>query len=589
MAVGVDTGGTYTDAVDAKGSVAKVLSKPNEPETAVRDAISSLGTVRPDLLAYGTTVATNALLERRGAKVALLTTDGFADVIEIGRQSRPSLYDVFADRPEPLVPRDLRFEVWGRLDARGAEIEAVADPPDVPGDLEGVAVCLLHADLNAVHERAVATRLRSRGLTVTCSSEVSPEFREYERTVTTVLHAYLRPVCAHHLRVLGDLADAVLVLTSAGGLVTVEEALERPATLLASGPAGGARAGAAAAQAAGFPDAVTLDMGGTSTDVCLITRGAPAAAAERRVAGFPLRAMSLDVHTVGAGGGSIAWVDSGGALRVGPRSAGADPGAACYGRGGAEPTVTDADLVAGRLPPALVGVGRLDSRAARSALDRVGIAAAGVIEVVDETMARALRAVTIERGVDPRELALVAFGGAGPVHAAALADRLGMRAVVVPSRAGVLSAVGVLGSPRQADLVRSWPAPADRTGVDDALAALARDAAKRLGPQAAVEVAVDCRYTGQSHELTVPSVEDFHLEHERRNGYRRDLWPVEVVALRATAQLPAALEIDALSAATTRKAVHGPSVIEEPDCTVFVPEGWRADVDDTGSYVLTRG
>ncbi|HEX2039233.1 MAG TPA: hydantoinase/oxoprolinase family protein, partial [Acidimicrobiales bacterium] len=349
MRVGVDTGGTFTDVVTDDGRVRKVPSTPHDPAVGVAEG---LGDERPATLAHGTTVATNALLERRGARIALVTNAGFADVIEIARQDRPSLYDLWADRPVPLVPRELRFEVGGRLDGNGREVEPFdpASLPSLPDDVEHVAVCLLHADLNPTHEKAVAAVLRERGPAVTLSSDVSPEFREYERTVTTVIDAYLRPACSPYLSALEGLADEVLVMTSAGGLVPVAQGAERPASLLLSGPAGGVRAAAAAALAAGFPDAVTFDMGGTSTDVCLVLNGVPAPAAQRSVAGFPVRLPSLDVHTIGAGGGSIASVDPGGALVVGPRSAGAVPGPACYGRGGMQPTVTDADLLLGRIP-----------------------------------------------------------------------------------------------------------------------------------------------------------------------------------------------------------------------------------------------
>jgi len=590
MRCGVDTGGTFTDVVAADGRVVKVLSTPSAPEQAVARGLAPLG--RPDLLAHGTTVATNALLERTGACVALVTTAGFADVIEIARQDRPSLYDQWADRPEPLVPRPLRLEVGGRLDARGTETEPVdvSALPEVPPDVESVAVCLLHADLEPAHERAVAAALTARGLDVTCSSTVSPEYREYERTVTTVLNAYLRPRCRGYLRALAPLAGTVVVMTSAGGLVPADEGADLPVALLLSGPAGGVVAAAAAAATAGFPDSVTFDMGGTSTDVCLVQGGVPEPAAGRTAAGFPVRLPALDISTIGAGGGSIARIDPGGALVVGPQSAGAEPGPACYRRGGTRPTVTDADLVLGRIPPdaAFPGLGRLDHDAARTALAGAGVTARGVVAVVDATMERALRAVSVERGADPAGLALVAFGGAGPLHACALAEALGMAAVVVPPRAGVLSAVGLMCSPRQRDLVRSWPSPGDHDGLEGALDELAARAAEAVGdPTAEVTTALDCRYRGQSHELTVPTVPDFAAEHRRRNGYARPGAPVEVVALRARARAGNPLSIDDLPVPARRPAA-GPCVLAEPDCTVWVPEGWTADVTATGSWVLTR-
>ncbi|HEV3402507.1 MAG TPA: hydantoinase/oxoprolinase family protein [Acidimicrobiales bacterium] len=597
MRVGADTGGTFTDIVGDDGRVAKVLSTPDDPSRAVAEGLERLEAEdRPALLAHGTTVATNALLERRGAKVALVTTAGFADVIEIARQDRPSLYDIDADRPEPLVPRDLRLEVGGRLDATGDELEPL-DPssvPEVPAGVESVAVCLLHADLDASHEEAVADALAGRDVDdVTCSHQVSPEFREYERTVTTVVNAYLRPRCRRYLRALSDLAGEVLVMTSAGGLLPADEAAELAVALLLSGPAGGARAGALAAEAAGFADAVTFDMGGTSTDVCLVQGGVPEPAPGRTAAGFPIRLPALDIHTIGAGGGSIAGLDAGGALVVGPESAGADPGPACYGRGGERPTVTDADLVLGRFPSdaAFGGLDALDSEAAERALEKAGVDAEGVVRVVDAAMQRAVRVVSVQRGVDPGGLALVAFGGAGPLHACAVADGAGMAAVVVPPRAGVLSAVGLLCSPRQRDLVRSWPTPGDHAGVDDALAELRDRAAGVVGGGDDVDVttSLDCRYAGQSHELTVAGIDDFAEEHRRRNGYSRPGAPVEVVALRARARTPPAVTVEDLGPPPTpRKATKGPTVIAEPDCTVWVPEGWSADVAPDGSWVLTR-
>ncbi len=467
------------------------------------------------------------------------------------------------------------------------------DLPDVPDGVEAVAVCLLHADLDPAHERKVADGLRSRGLDVTCSSDVSPEFREYERTVTTVLNAYLRPLCRDYLRRLDRLADEVLVMTSAGGLVPADEAAELPVSLLLSGPAGGVVAGAAAARGAGFADAVTFDMGGTSTDVCLVQGGSPEPAPGRVAAGFPVRLPALDIHTIGAGGGSIASIDPGGALVVGPESAGADPGPACYGRGGRRPTVTDADLVLGRIPAdaTLGDLGRLDVDAARAALDAAGVSAEGVVAVVDAAMERAVRAVTVERGVDPSELALVAFGGAGPLHACAVAEALGMAAVVVPPRAGVLSAVGLLCSPHQRDLVRSWPTPGDHSSLAAGAAALADDALGAVGGGDGAEVTTsyDCRYAGQSHELTVASVDDFPAEHRRRNGYARPGAPVEVVAIRARARRPPPLEVDELPPPPVeRRPTSGPEVVAEPDCTVWIPAGWSAEVADDGSWVLTR-
>jgi N-methylhydantoinase A/oxoprolinase/acetone carboxylase beta subunit len=586
--LGIDSGGTFTDVVTASGAVAKVASTPDDPARAVEAAIARAGaTGMVEVLAHGTTVATNALLERRGASVALVATDGFADEIEIARQVRPSLYDPFADRPEPLVPRELRFGVRGRLDGRGAQLEPFDGAvPDVPDTVDAIAVCLLHADLDARHEQEVAAALRrAHHARVVCSHEISPQFREYERMVTTVAEAYLEPVCAPYLERLATAARTALVMSSAGGLLPVTDAARRTAALLLSGPAGGVRAAAAVAAACGFPDAVSFDMGGTSTDVCLVRGGVPEPTGERTIGGLPIRLPALDVHTIGAGGGSIARVDSGGALVVGPRSAGAVPGPACYGRGGSEPTVTDADLVLGRIPPdsALGDLGRLDVAAARRALERAGVSAEGVVRVVDAAMERAVRVVTVERGVDARDLVLVAFGGAGPLHGCAVADALGMRAVVVPPRAGVCSAVGLLAAPTARDVVHTFSGGS----LDEARARVAAEARALVGPGAHVETALDCRYVGQSHELTVERVADFPAAHERRNGHARPGAPVEVVAVRARATLPAPLEVAELPP-VPRARVTGPAVVAEPDCTVWIPDGWRAVPAALGAWLVER-
>jgi N-methylhydantoinase A/oxoprolinase/acetone carboxylase beta subunit len=595
--LGSDTGGTFTDLVDEAGRTAKVLSTPADPGAAVRAGVGALGGGSvPATLAHGTTVATNALLERRLARTALVTTDGIADVIEIARQDRPSLYDLRVDRPPALVARDDRIEVRERLAADGSvlvplDCDGLADR--LPAGVDAVAVCLLHSDLNPAHEAAVVAALRAArpDIDVSASTEISPEMREYERTVTTVANAALRPVCRTYLSGLRGLAAEVLVLTSAGGLISLSDAAGAPARLLLSGPAGGVRAAAAIGVANGCPDLLTFDMGGTSTDVCLVLGGRPAPASERTVAGYPIRLPSLDVHTVGAGGGSIASLDAGGALVVGPRSAGAVPGPACYGRGGIEPTVTDANLATGRIPAegTFPELGPLDLGAARAALARADVTADGVLAVVNANMVRALRHVSVERGVDPRGLALVAFGGAGPLHACDLADELGIATVIVPPRAGVFSAVGVLGSPRWADAVQSWPTPRDHGGLGDFEQMVASVALDRLGVGGTVEVEVsfDCRYEGQSHELRVPSVDAFEAEHERRNGYRRPGHPIEVLAVRAVAWQDSPVDIASLPA-PDRAAVVGPAVLAEPDCTIWVPDGWRGQPGEAGALVLRR-
>lgn len=599
MRLGADSGGTFTDVVGTDGRILKIVSTPRDPGAAVREGVARLSGTTPELLSHGTTVATNALLQRAGAVVALVTTEGFADVVEIARQSRPSLYDPWNDRAEPLVVRELRLEVRERLDATGAVLVPL-DPdaaPEVPDGVGAVAVCLLHADLDPRHERELAAVLRRRGLDVTASHEVAPEFREYERTVTTVVNAYLRPVCRPYLEGLAGTARSAAVMTSAGGLIDLGAAAATPAALLLSGPAGGVRAAAAVAAACGHPNAISFDMGGTSTDVCLILDGEPAPAAARDVDGLPVRLPSLDVHTIGAGGGSIAAADAGGALRVGPESAGADPGPACYGRGGARPTVTDADLVLGRIPADTMfpGLGQLDRAAAVAALAAAGVDAQGVVDVVNAQMEQALRTVSVERGVDPASVALVAFGGAGPLHACDLADATGIPVVIVPGAAGVLSAVGLLTSPPRRELVRSWPTPSDHAGLGAALEQLAAEAVAALGVGDDVPVttttAVDCRYVGQSHEVRVPTVDDFPAAHLAHNGYAPDGAPIEVTALRAVAAATPPATIDDVLAGWDDRGqgtVHGPQVVVREDCTIWVPDGWTGVPGPLGSLVLTR-
>ncbi len=596
MRIGADSGGTFTDVVGTDGRLLKLLSTPHDPGLAVRSGAEELAPDGIEVLAHGTTVATNALLERRLATVTLFTSAGFADVIEIGRQDRPSLYDPFADRPAPLVARDRRLEVDERLAADGSVLLPYrsGSAPRLPPGTEAVAICLLHADLDPAHEVMFAAELRAQGLDVCASHEVSPEMREYERTVTTVVNAALRPVCRPYLEGLADAAGQVVVMTSAGGLLDVERGAELPAALLLSGPAAGARAAAEVARACGHPDALSFDMGGTSTDVCLILDGAPAVTAEQTVAGFPVRLPSVDLHTIGAGGGSIARIDAGGALVVGPASAGADPGPAGYGRGGEQPTVTDANLALGRIPAdSSFGAGgtTLDVDAARRALARAGVDADGVVAVVNAGMEQALRQVSVVRGVDPAGLALVAFGGAGPLHACALADAMGMATVIVPAAAGVLSAVGLLISPRHRELARSWPSGTDLDGLDDALAGLAAEALAELGVEpCTVTTAVDCRYDGQSHDLRVRSVTEFAAAHERVNGYRRED-PVEVTVLRAVAEAPAPCTLPEVLAGWTGRwpgPVVGPTVEVREDCTIWIPAGWTGREGPLGSLVLER-
>src|SRR5438132_2075602 len=513
MAVlGVDVGGTFTDAVVLDGgrvTTAKVLTVAHQEESVVAAARAAGATGSVERFAHGTTVATNALLERKGARTSFVTNAGFEHLLHLRRQTRAQLYRPCATWPEPLVPLERSYGVRGRIGPQG-ELEPL-DLGTLPAiDAEAVAVCLLHAYRDPSHERAVVDELRRRlpDAHVVGSHEVAPEFREYERASTTAADAYLGPVVARYARSLAsrcaeERLPAPLVMRSSGGVATLEEVAAHPAIALVSGPAAGVVGAARICGLAGIEDAVSFDMGGTSTDVCLVLGGAAGRAAEKDVGGLPVRLPTVDLHTVGAGGGSIAWVDSGGALRVGPRSAGAHPGPACYGRGGREPTVTDANLLLGRLPERLAGGPKLDREAAERALGHID--PAHVVDVVNAEMLRALRVVTVERGHDPRGLALVAFGGAGPLHACALAEELGMRTVLVPEAAGVLSALGLVASDERRDEVRSYLCPLEEAG--------------ELPP----EGEADLRYAGQSFELTVPLEADraaaFHRAHEERYGY----------------------------------------------------------------------
>jgi N-methylhydantoinase A len=574
--LGVDVGGTFTDAVflvDGELRTAKVPTSPRQEEAVVA-AARAVGANDVKRFTHGTTVATNALLERKGARTALVATEGFEHVLHLRRQTRAHLYRLCVDHAEPLVPLEHCVSVRERMGPDGLlsalELESL---PEL--DAEAVAVCLLHSYRWPEHERAVAEELRRRlpGAYVVASHEVAPEFREYERASTTAADAYLGPVVARYLGALGSAATAAglpepLVMRSSGGVASLAEAAAHAAVILVSGPAGGAVGAARIAVETGHPNAIALDMGGTSTDVCLILDGAAGRSSERVVGGFPIRLPSVDLHTVGAGGGSIARLDAGGALRVGPESAGAFPGPACYGRGGASPTVTDANLLLGRLPQRLAGGLELDLAAAERAL--YGIDPQDVVDVVNAEMLRALRVVSVERGHDPREFALVAFGGAGPLHACALADELGIRTVLIPEAAGVLSALGLVASDERRDWVETRLVPLDEAGdLPD-------------------EGEADLRYRGQSFELTVPLGPDlavrFHQAHAERYGYADRTRPIELVAVRRAEIRPApALRLP--RAEPLR--VTGPAVLEQAGSTVWVPLGWVGVRDGDGPSTLT--
>jgi len=665
LRVAIDTGGTFTDCVWMEGGqvrMLKVFSTPADPSRAIAQAISKTGLRRGRLvLLHGTTVGTNTLLERKGARVALVTTEGFEDVIEIGRQARPRLYDFFFDRVAPLVPGELRFGVGertgpdGRIRVRpqAAALKALARA--VKGRRpQALAVSLLFSFANPENERAVAAALRRLRLPISISHVILPEFREYERTSTVVVNAYLQPILERYL---GNLerrirkgagarrSTGIFVMQSSGGITSLASAAREPVRTLLSGPAGGVLGAAAMARGSGFDRIISFDMGGTSTDVALV-EGEPSASSESEIAGLPVRVPMLDIHTVGAGGGSLARFDAAGALRVGPESAGAAPGPICYGRG-LEPTVTDANLLLGRLRPGrfLGGSFKLNAARTRRTVEkwlrrnhsRLSLEqfAAGVVRVVNAGMEKAIRVVSIERGYDPRDFTLVAFGGAGALHACELARALGIPRVLVPALPGALSALGILRS----DVVKhysrtvfwtvSGKLPQKRLDLEFAeLERVARlDFARERWPGSfGFQRSADLRYRGQGYELNVPVtprlLADFHAQHRRRYGYGHPEREVEIVTVRLRASIPspAMPGLRLLSHRTSsdqrrapaapqrapvwfegrlrnaaiyersqidpRRRYAGPAVIFEYSATTVVPPGMRFHLDQTGNLLI---
>ncbi|MCY3655882.1 MAG: hydantoinase/oxoprolinase family protein [Chloroflexi bacterium] len=652
--LGVDVGGTFTDFVlwrDGAVELHKRPSTPDDPSRAVLAGIDEMG-VAPGLVVHGSTVATNTVIQRRGARTALVATEGMRDLLIIGRQTRPDIYDLEPVTPEPLVPAQRRLELSARLHPDGSVERPVADAEvralvraAVEAEADALAVSLLYAYANAEHEQRFEALAAEAGLYVSLSSRVSPEYREVERTATTVLNAYVGPVMSAYLARLeaglGERGAGTLrVVQSDGGSATPQRASALPVATLLSGPAAGVAGAFQIARQAGFDRIITFDMGGTSTDVALCD-GALPARADIEVAGLPARTPAVDVHTVGAGGGSIARLDAGGALHVGPQSAGADPGPAAYGRG-EDFTITDANLVLGRLPPAglLGGAMALDTERSRRAASNVAGAFGGdieqaaqaILDVAVANMERALRVVSVQRGFDPREFTLVAFGGAGPLHACALADAVDVPRVLVPMAPGVIAALGAAGSDLTATFARSVLLPLDTSSTSalrDALAAAGREAAAQLDrPGAELLWALDVRYLGQSYELTVDldgieadesferAAADFHALHEARFAHRDDTAPLEVVNVRATARAStgatapeptfAGEATDAVSVgawfggerlraqlvdrASLRPGdlLDGPALVAQLDSTTVIAPGWAATVDGQGNLLLER-
>jgi N-methylhydantoinase A len=624
--VGVDVGGTFTDAVvvhEGRVVTAKLPTTPEDQSVAVVSAVlaalelAGLEASAVTGFAHGMTVGTNALLEGTGAPIALVTTEGFADLIELRRQDRAHLYRLDVHHPPPIVPRERRIEVHERCGPHGviepldaASVDAAVERVRASG-VEAAAVGLLFSFAHPDHEQAITAELRRRlpGLHVSSSFEVLPEIREYERISTTCIDAHLAPVLGRYLGALGDRCAAAglprpAIMQSNGGLIDLAAASRHAAWTVLSGPAAGVLGAAHVATELGEDRVLTFDMGGTSCDVALID-GTPARTSETRINGHPLHLPMLDVHTVSAGGGSIAWADDGGALRVGPTSAGAHPGPACYGRGGTRPTVTDANVVLGRIDPGapLAGGLRIHPSKAETAVATlaatlglsVEACADGIVAVAVQEMARALRVVSVERGIDPRGMALVAFGGAGPLHGCDVAEELGMRRVILPRAAGLLAALGLVVAGERRDEVMSVLITLDEHADLSAPLAVLESRLDAALPGASVEAEADCRYAGQSHFLTVgwdPArpcaalAETFHHAHRRRFGDADPGRPVEVVSIRLAATRPGAAPEIAGTAPGVPPA--GPAVFALDGATGWLAPGWAASPSPSGAVVLER-
>jgi N-methylhydantoinase A len=674
--VGVDIGGTFTDFMlydteSASVHVHKVRSTPDDPGRAMVSGLlelcgaASISPAQVDAVFHGTTVATNAVLEHRGAEAGMLTTKGFRDVVHIGRHQRPQHYSVMQDIPwqaRPFVKRRHRHVVTERIAPPAGDVLEPLDEDEVraaaralkAAGVESVAICFLFSYINPEHERRAAEIVAEEipGAFVTFSADIFPQFREFERFTTACMNAYVGPTTGRYLERLADalagegVPGKLHVMMSNGGVASAETAAKRPVTLLLSGPAAGVLGGLWSGETTGRSQLITFDVGGTSADIGIVTeRGiTEASARDTWVAGYPLLVPMIDIHTIGAGGGSIAFVDEGGAFRVGPRSAGASPGPAAYGQGGEEPTLTDANVVLGRIDPDrfLGGEMKLDREAAAAAVqrlaDRLGLglleAAEGIVTIANANMSGAIRSRTVQKGHDPREFALVAFGGAGPMQAAEVADSLGIPEVIVPPYPGITSAMGLLTSDLKYDQMRTVFMTEDALDVerlDRELAAAGDELRARLrgdgvaDADIAVAAALDCRYAGQGYELRIPlpegrftaaALEEFHRLHEQEYGHAfRD--PIEIVNLRVTAtgkrarveRLPTTAdggdpllgEGESIFRGTsypTRyyerarlpagQTIDGPAVIFQRDTTTVVPPGWKARADDSGSLILSR-
>jgi N-methylhydantoinase A len=628
--IGVDVGGTFTDlvAIDDKGGLdtRKVLSTPRDQSEGVIESLRALSRPDVDRFVHGTTIATNMLLERKGANVVFCVTQGFTDLLYLRRQNRASIYDLSADFPPPLASHERTVAVPERVEPQGVTKRLTPDAARQTAELVAalnpdiVAVLLLHSYRDSSHERLLRDALRDRlpDVDVVLSSDVFPEIREYERGATTVAEAYLRPGVARYLRSLQyrltnrptDRPNTIGVMTSSGGMRSVDEASRGAVQLALSGPAGGVVGAAAIARALKIDRALTIDIGGTSADVGLIVDGEPLVEPGGHVADVPIAMPRVLVETVSAGGGSIAWVDQGGALRVGPHSAGVMPGPVAFNRGGTQPTVTDAHVTLGRITEARMSGGlSLDIEAARECVRALAASlresetrvAQAIVATADATMARALRRVSVERGIDPRSCALIAFGGGGPLHACGLADALGIDRVIVPPHAGVLSALGLAMTPERRETMGSvmmrlddWP-DKSRDHLIDALADSAWPKAQSPQPRARATFA-RMRYIGQGHELDVPVAprqtraylaKAFAALHGTRYGFTLP-YAAEIVSLRHVAEGKGRAVKLSREARPAVRRIEGPRSVTLPDATLFVDNGWRAQLRPSGAWLLKR-
>ncbi|OLS33863.1 hydantoinase/oxoprolinase family protein [Bacillus sp. MRMR6] len=674
--IGIDTGGTFTDVAlinENNGQLyaAKVPSTPHNPSEAIiqgmEKILSETGVKESEIsfFIHGTTVATNALLEQKGAITALITTEGFKDVLEIGRQTRPKLYDFRARKPSPLIPRHLRVEAAERIRSNGeiitpiqvSQLEQVLDELKRQG-VEAISVCLLNSYINDTHERIVKKIIEEKlpHVYVSLSSEVLSEYREFERTSTTVINSYVMPKMKKYLNQLHqelkkrDVSSDLYIMQSNGGIISTETATEVPARTVLSGPAGGAMAGITISQMTGRENLITIDMGGTSLDTCLIEKGQPHFTTMSEIGSMPIKLPMVEMHTIGSGGGSIAWIDAGGALCVGPHSAGAFPGPVCYGRGGIEPTVTDANVILGRLNPDYIlgGEMKMDVEAARQVVYEkiakplgmsVEKAAEGIIRVVNANMVRGIHVVSVEKGHDPRDFSLVAFGGAGPVNAIDLGMELGCPEIIVPKYPGITCAIGMLSSNIKQDYVQTFLFDVGKLNVEDMKTIYRRLEEKAseqmekeglVGDKVTIVKSMDLRYKGQSYELTVSignhelnqgqinqTVKEFHKQYQKLYGYSQEENPLEVVNLRLIAighvenidfsyvqqqkgVMPQPIQrrkvyfhgefiesnIYNRNSFTEGSRIHGPAVIEQLDSTIVVYPKQEAVCDTYGNLVI---